>query len=360
MSLQVRESFPVFHRRLLLAACVFATIGCLRSPVAAADRSSVPLRAGLTFVSALHYSQFADYESFTTVDAVSAQGATLSVYYVENGQRRSTTRVVTRQDEQNAHKRQIAYAPNGGENYPGTTGPEVSVAQLNDLKSHQSTQYGVVQAGAVLGMFSMSLEATGTIRRVEARDVPLSVIVNDVPTELPTVHARGDLDGTLGAQTYEVYILDDAAFPLVLEHTEGGDHVRIVKINFPDLSSARSLETRLATTGRAAVYGIFFDFDSAAVRDQSKPALEQIVAALTQHPDWKLVIEGHTDNLGTDAYNLDLSKRRAEAVKNALVSGYHIDATRLTTVGYGASRPKASNDTLEGRAQNRRVELVKQ
>jgi outer membrane protein OmpA-like peptidoglycan-associated protein len=147
---------------------------------------------------------------------------------------------------------------------------------------------------------------------------------------------------------------------LVLEHTESNAHGRVVKINFPQPSSIHSVERRLASTGRATVYGIYFDFDSASVRDQSKPTLEQITDALASHPDWKIIIEGHTDDLGGDAYNLDLSKRRAEAVKSALVASYHIDASRLTTVGYGSTRPKASNDTLEGRAENRRVELVKQ
>ena len=70
-------------------------------------------------------------------------------------------------------------------------------------------------------------------------------------------------------------------------------------------------------------------------------------------------MEGHTDSLGGDAPNLDLSRRRAAAVKQALASGYGIDAGRLQTAGFGASRPKESNDTLEGRARNRRVELVR-
>ncbi len=76
-------------------------------------------------------------------------------------------------------------------------------------------------------------------------------------------------------------------------------------------------------------------------------------------PDWKLAIEGHTDSIANDAYNLQLSQRRSAAVKNALVSKKAIAGTRLTTAGHGESRPKDTNDTLEGRARNRRVELVK-
>jgi outer membrane protein OmpA-like peptidoglycan-associated protein len=71
-------------------------------------------------------------------------------------------------------------------------------------------------------------------------------------------------------------------------------------------------------------------------------------------------VEGNTDNIGGDAYNLDLSKRRAAAVKEALVTQYHIAADRLSTNGFGASHPIETNDTLEGRARNRRVELTRE
>jgi OOP family OmpA-OmpF porin len=85
-----------------------------------------------------------------------------------------------------------------------------------------------------------------------------------------------------------------------------------------------------------------------------------ISQVLAEHPDWKLSVEGHTDNIGGDAFNLDLSNRRAAAVKQALVARYHIAPDRLSPAGFGATRPMESNDTMEGRARNRRVELVRQ
>jgi outer membrane protein OmpA-like peptidoglycan-associated protein len=347
----------VYSVSRLAAMAVLVSLSMV-APLSADQAPSIPLQTGLTFVTAVQRS--ADYESFTTVDSVSQQGTTYSVYYVENGRRRAMTRIVTKTDGLAAHKRQITYPEGGRESYPGTTGPEVSAAILNDLKTRGSTQFTVVEAGSVLGMVTMTLEASGTIYRVEPNDVPQTVIVNDVATKLPAVHARGELSGQLRDVTCDMYILDDTAFPLVLAHTEEGNTGRVVKINYHVAAAAHSLETRLATTGRAAVYGIYFDFDSAEVREQSTPGLQEITDALNKNSGWKLAIEGHTDNLGGDPYNLDLSKRRAEAVKVILVTRYHIDAARLTTVGYGASRPKASNDTLEGRAQNRRVELVRQ
>jgi outer membrane protein OmpA-like peptidoglycan-associated protein len=87
--------------------------------------------------------------------------------------------------------------------------------------------------------------------------------------------------------------------------------------------------------------------------------LAEIAQVLRQNATWNLSVEGHTDNIGGDPYNLDLSKRRSAAVKLALTSRYGIGANRLQTTGFGASSPKDRNDTMEGRARNRRVELVK-
>ena len=108
------------------------------------------------------------------------------------------------------------------------------------------------------------------------------------------------------------------------------------------------------------MYGIYFDFGSAAIKPESESVLKEIAAVLTDQPSWKLGIEGHTDNIGGEAENADLSRRRAAAVKDALVSRHKIAANRLTPAGFGESRPKETNDTLEGRARNRLVELVRQ
>ena len=125
-------------------------------------------------------------------------------------------------------------------------------------------------------------------------------------------------------------------------------------------ASVDRLEKALAETGRADIYSIYFSFNSDEIRPESEPTLREIADVLKRHPEWKLSIEGHTDSIATDAYNLDLSRRRAAAVKAALATRHAITAGRLGTAGHGESRPKDSNDTLEGRARNRRVELVRQ
>jgi outer membrane protein OmpA-like peptidoglycan-associated protein len=108
------------------------------------------------------------------------------------------------------------------------------------------------------------------------------------------------------------------------------------------------------------VYGIYFELGSDALRDESEAVLTEIAEVMRRNPQWKLGIHGHTDAIGSDASNLDLSRRRADAVKGALVERHGIAAERLATEGYGASQPRATNETLEGRSRNRRVELVRQ
>jgi hypothetical protein len=123
--------------------------------------------------------------------------------------------------------------------------------------------------------------------------------------------------------------------------------------------AAARLEESLEKTGRAEVYSIYFAFNSDEIREESEPTLQDIADILRRHPDWKLSIEGHTDSIGDDAYNLQLSRRRFAAVRAALVSTKGIAGARLVTGGFGESRPNDTNDTVEGRARNRRVELVR-
>jgi OOP family OmpA-OmpF porin len=129
--------------------------------------------------------------------------------------------------------------------------------------------------------------------------------------------------------------------------------------NFRIAAGGKKLYDALAEKGRVATQGIYFDTGSDRVRPESSPTLKEIAAMLTEHAELKLLIEGHTDNVGATAANQTLSEKRAAAVRQALIDGYGVSADRLTTKGYGASKPVGPNDTLEGRQNNRRVELVK-
>lgn len=123
---------------------------------------------------------------------------------------------------------------------------------------------------------------------------------------------------------------------------------------------ASELARAIADSGKIALYGIRFDVDKVDIKPESAPQLDEIAAMLKADGALKLMVVGHTDNQGGAAYNLDLSKRRADAVVAALTGRYGTAADRLLAQGMGAAAPVASNDGEAGRAKNRRVELVKQ
>jgi OOP family OmpA-OmpF porin len=124
--------------------------------------------------------------------------------------------------------------------------------------------------------------------------------------------------------------------------------------------SASDMSKAIASTGRIALYGILFDTAKAELKAESKPAMQEIANLLKSEPSLKLRVVGHTDNQGALDSNIALSKRRAEAVTAALTSSYGVAANRLSAFGVADLAPVASNSGEEGRAKNRRVELVPQ
>ena len=130
--------------------------------------------------------------------------------------------------------------------------------------------------------------------------------------------------------------------------------------NFRIAAGGKKLYDALVDTGRVATQGIYFDTGSDRIRPESSPTLKEIGTMLKEHPDLKLAIEGHTDNVGSAAANQALSEKRAAAVRQALVDTYQVDGARLEAKGLGQTKPAGSNDTPEGRQSNRRVELAKQ
>lgn len=123
---------------------------------------------------------------------------------------------------------------------------------------------------------------------------------------------------------------------------------------------AAKMASELDSQGRVALYGLYFDTAKDTLREDSIPTVEEIAKLLKANPSLKVRIVGHTDNEGKPDYNLDLSRRRAASVVKALTGVHGIAAARLDSFGCGLYAPVASNDTPEGKAKNRRVELVKQ
>jgi len=137
----------------------------------------------------------------------------------------------------------------------------------------------------------------------------------------------------------------------VLEEKPRPDRMVLVK--------APEMENQMTSTGRVALYGILFDFNKDAVKPESDPTLEQISSLLKSEPSLKLLVVGHTDNAGEFEFNRNLSTRRANAIVQALVSRFGVDKSRLFPFGCSFASPAAPNSTEEGRAKNRRVELVR-
>ncbi|MEJ2438009.1 MAG: DUF4892 domain-containing protein [Sulfurovaceae bacterium] len=123
---------------------------------------------------------------------------------------------------------------------------------------------------------------------------------------------------------------------------------------------ADKMSKEIDVSGHIALYGIYFDVDKSDIKSESAPLLSEIAKLLKHNPSLSLYVVGHTDNTGTFEHNQNLSRERAESVVKFLIQKEHIDAKRLKGYGVGPLAPIATNDTEEGKAKNRRVELIKQ
>jgi OOP family OmpA-OmpF porin len=170
-------------------------------------------------------------------------------------------------------------------------------------------------------------------------------ITNDVGSHVPAVV------GKKGGQWVQV-VTDTGGRAYVMSAVQQADMSQEMK------ADATTMAAEIQRTGHVAVYGITFDSGQATIKPQSDAVLNEMVRLLTDKPSWKMRIEGHTDNVGTKDLNDGLSTRRSAAVETWLVA-HGADAARLTHAGYGSGRPVGDNATEEGRAKNRRVELVK-
>ena len=178
-----------------------------------------------------------------------------------------------------------------------------------------------------------NLDQPVTAEKVEPQsDIWVEVLVNNsVPK---------DSEGKL-VIVYDVNVIEIAKMEQVIEIDEA------------------AMKKQLDSAGKVVLHGINFDTGKATIKPESKPLLDEIGKLLNDNKDLKLSIEGHTDNVGDKAMNQKLSEQRAAAVKSDIVSNSKVDANRLVTKGFGDTKPLADNGTDEGKAQNRRVELVK-
>ena len=349
-----------------------------------------PPRSGMLVVTAIEDPE-GDYESMKQIQAIDADGITLTYHGAkptENGQDiADVTRLVLTQDLNRSHDYAQLFGRNQPRTLPGTTAISASKELLAELTQKGSTEFSFQPdgiKGAIGNMVNMLSAFGGVSKKDLGGDAELDrlskerctlkregtglfafpVLLDDQPTTLPALRAGCSTDDGPA----EFYILNQPDYPLMLAWKMGsGSQLQVTKIAYPappakteTAPASTQMEQQLEEKKPVEVYGIYFDFASDHLKPESTAVLKEIAEALTTHSDWKLSVNGHTDNIGGDDSNLDLSKRRSAAVKASLVENYHIDPSRLETGGFGASRPVDTNATLAGRARNRRVELVRE
>ncbi len=228
--------------------------------------------------------------------------------------------------------------------------------------SFLATLFLIVVAGLLY--FFWPFSSTFTLRILNAPQGS-KVFVDEVPAGVSQASGAIIAQGLRAGEMREVRVTHEGYADWRTNVKGEGGEVRDIRVKLtpltaePPPAAQDQIEDDLLQMGRARIYGANFDPDSDRLKDESKPTLDRVVAILKKRPDWRLTIEGHTDSTSTPEHNKSLSERRAIALKNYLQTN-GIDASRLTTVGYGASKPVAGNETPVGRAMNRRVELVKQ
>lgn len=338
----------------------------------------IPLVKGLSITGAASERQ-GDYESQILVDSIDGDGTlhlSTSAQVPDKGGGPPTlvaiNRIVHADDLKDGREYRYLFSSSGQEEFPGATALGTSAAVLADLASKGEASIKLDgEAGGLADMMSGMLgalgagtakagdgylTATGVVKLAAPKPISYTVLVNNQIVALPAWHVTG----RFGEPAVDVdwLILADESNPLSLRFAFGKDKLEIVRIDFPSEDASRVLQAALESKKCAPLYGIYFDFNQATIKPQSDAVLRTIVGVMNGNPGWRLLIEGHTDNIGGDEKNKVLSTRRAGAVKDALVER-GVAEGRLKTAGYGRSVPRESNATLAGRARNRRVELCR-
>jgi outer membrane protein OmpA-like peptidoglycan-associated protein len=327
------------------------------SEIAAQAQATIPIKVGLTLTHTWRPSS-GDYdlECLAQITSVDARGVVTSLSCPDVGNTKKKTywtRRVCRVDLEDSHIYVTQGRRASPEVFRGALEFSLSSASFAALKQGAETRHRYVDFNSkpaqVRNDFDGQMKSQGA--------GSFDIIINDRKVTLPTIDAS--VMSKENKQLARAKVLDDARFPFMLEYTipDKTFSLTFTKVSFPVQGE---IEKQLAKDKKVDVYGIYFDFNSDSIRPESEPILSEIASAMNSNKEWTLTINGHTDNIGGDASNLILSKKRSEAVRKALVDRYHVDPTHLSTNGYGASSPKETNDTELGRARNRRVELIRQ
>lgn len=349
---------------------VLAVVAAVWIPAIGLSQDRPPeilLDVGLTTVAVISDNGI-DYEVFRTVVAADAEAVTFALRRPEvedsTGDRQEPVvvkTVVARLDLAEANRVITSFHSEDPESFPSATGTVVSTALVDLIRTGAPAPIILGVASGPLGMMGSRKYFRGSLTLVEPSPVPVTVLLNGVPTALPALHALGTLSVGGDEGEAEFWILDRSDNAISLRWRFKDAEVRVIRIDTPlapEQPVADEIVAALENDAcRATLNGVYFNTGSATLLPQSTAEISRVAALMADHPDWQFRIEGH-NAIGTDAENLVLSQRRAEAVLGAL-SASGVAAGRMLAAGLGEAQPVDTNDTIEGRARNRRVELAR-
>ena len=361
-------------RAHLFAACLAAAAPS--SGVASAQRTApgVPLARSLTLVQTLREGD-TDRESVVRLAEVSPAGVRYQWTYLEARARGDTAvgkheRFVRRADLDTAPRWHQVYQRGESLEHPGYTAFTISRAVFDQVSTGGSAPFSLLGFGessvgalAALGFGGgrpALVRWRGTLTRVGSSPVPFPLLVDGKRVAVPALQLEGRFTARGESWAPRLWVLAQRDHPLILKLEDSRRVFQTVRADLGAIAvgGAASIEETLTRSCRVEVPGIYFESASAVLNPASDETIDALARMLERHADWTVTIEGHTDSIGTIAANAALSERRANAVRTRLASR-GIAPARLRAVGHGQTKPRETNTTVEGRARNRRVELLR-
>jgi outer membrane protein OmpA-like peptidoglycan-associated protein len=334
-----------------LAACAFVSVVAIDASQPLLAQGPFTPHEGLTITRAYTSQYGPDAEEFNIIRSAGPDGVLID-YSDTRGI--VAQRFVTAPDQRAARTYLIGFDPSVPRIVANTTSLGISSAALEELRTRGETVINL--------MYDRKLSTIPGVLRLVNDNARMPVMIENQVVNVPVLIARGSFQAGNRVGTGYFYFLSDVNNPVAVEYRiqfnweKAMRTTRTVRVS-AGRSEQAAMEQTLRTIRKLDVYGIHFDFDKATIRPQAHQLIADIANTLRNNPTWTIAIRGHTDSLGKPDYNLGLSARRAEAVKQAIVREFGIAPDRITTSGAGMNEPKVPNDTLQGRAQNRRVEL---
>jgi outer membrane protein OmpA-like peptidoglycan-associated protein len=293
-----------------------------------------------------------DAEADLTFSSVTAD--TISISY-SSGRGLKVSREQRTADMRSSSTYVLGYSAKMPQTMVGTTSLGISGATLDELRAKGKAPLSIIydETGAKLDGWITLTEKSTT----------LQLLIENQLTPTKAIRVQGTFGEAPKQATADFYILDNRNNAMVLQSwiqfswEQRPRQERITMITAGS-SMQSAMQQSLATLRRYDMHGILFETGSAKLRTDAQSLISDVAVTLKSNPSWRLLINGHTDSIGGESANMKLSTDRAAAVRNELIRN-GIAADRLEFAGVGEAKPIADNATLEGRARNRRVELVR-